>query len=64
MVYALVYGNGDEMYLYSTAEKAEDALIQRMANAVKCDGDLDFSDWKILACTVDEGEDVGEDIRY
>lgn len=64
MIYALVYCNGDEMYLYSTAEKAQDALIQRMAEAVRSDNDLDFSDWKIISCSVDEGEDVGEDIRY
>lgn len=63
MVYALVCGYGDEIYLYSTTEKAENALIQRMTDAVKCYGDLDFSDWKIISCTVDEGDDLGEEIR-
>lgn len=58
MVYALVYSNGEEIYLYSTEDKAENALIQRMAEAVRSDNDLDFSDWKIISCSVDEGEDI------
>lgn len=58
MVYALVYCDGSEIYLYSTEENAENALIQRMAEAVR-DGDyLDFSDWKIVGKSLDEGENI------
>lgn len=58
MVYALVYCDGDEIYLYSTEENAENALIQRMAKAVRDEDDLDFSDWKIISCPLDKGEDI------
>lgn len=58
MVYALVYCDGDEIYLYSTKEKAENALIQRMAEAVRDGDDLDFSDWKIISWSLDEGKDI------
>lgn len=58
MVYALVYCDGSEIYLYSTEENAENALIQRMAEVVR-DGDyLDFSDWKIVGKSLDEGENI------
>jgi hypothetical protein len=58
MVYALVYCDGDEIYLYSTEEKAENALIQRMAEAVRDGDDLDFSYWKIVSFSLDKGEDI------
>lgn len=60
MVYALIYCYGDEIYLYSTEEKAENALIQRMAEAVRDGDDLNFSDWKIVSYSLDEGEDIRE----
>lgn len=58
MVYALIYATNEEIYLYSTREKAEAALIQRMTDAVKQDDDLDFSDWEIISCCLDDGEDL------
>ncbi len=58
MVYALIYCDCGELYLYSTKEKAEDALIQRMAKAVRDGDNLDFSDWKIVCYSLDKGEDL------
>lgn len=58
MIYALIYAENKEIYLYSTREKAEAALIQRMAYAVRQDDDLDFSDWGIISCSLDEEEDL------
>lgn len=58
MIYALIYAENEEIYLYSTREKAEAALIQRMTYAVRQDDDLDFSDWGIISCSLDEEEDL------
>lgn len=51
-IFALVYDDGATIYLYSSKEKAESALIQKMTEAVKNGWDLDFSDWEIRSVEV------------
>jgi len=59
-IFALVYDDGARIYLYSSEEKAESALIQKMTEAVRNGWDLDFSGWEIRSAKVDEGEDLME----